>query len=666
MNDQRKHPERIGPYQILGPLGKGAMGQVYKAVQPSLNRIVALKVLPLEFLRDEERVERFNREAQAVALLNHPNVVQIIDKDRDGDILYFVMEYVPGASLDSVLRRRRLSLQETLTVFKGICHGLEAAHRQTIIHRDLNPRNVLVSDDLRLVKLADFGISRVENISREMGTLSTREVSFGTLHYMAPEQATDMSDLDHRADIYSAGVVLYEMLTGRVPVGRFSLPSQLNSESPPELDPIVLKCLSTDPADRYSTVSQLLEAVGTAEDHLRLGLVNELRGISRSTSKIFRKSTQSLNKSRKIKIAVVAVLALLVVAVTAGILLRRGRGGPDGTDPAPPIEMAASGPIIEAQLAPRYETGASEPAELGGDLEQVEIPLEDGEEAEPTDEGPGTPVQTPPVKTTPPPTPTRAPPSQSEPVPAGPTAEAESDLQVAKDKFAAGLPDPALTDLETFYEEYPESPLLPQAYMLKATILESEGRLEESKAALVEVESRFSADPVAADAQWRLARLTLKGDDRDREIAARTILAKLVASHPDSKWAPLALVEKAEIEIDRRLQSSDPQLGEQVPAALLTYRELTDHYPSHRASEEALWELARMYEDLKRFELAAQAYADLGARFPTTDYDAWWEAGQTFEKKLDDDARAVDAYRRVPDGSNRHGAAQKRLKKLAG
>ncbi|NNF69929.1 MAG: serine/threonine protein kinase, partial [Acidimicrobiia bacterium] len=257
------------------------MGQVYKAVQPSLNRLVAIKVLPAEFLEDEARVERFEREAQAVALLNHPNVVQIIDKDREEDLLYFVMEYVPGTSLDAIMSQRRLSLHEVFRVAKGICRGLEAAHRQNIVHRDLNPRNVLVSEDLSVIKLADFGISRVEEISRQQGTLSTSEVSLGSLHYMAPEQATNVVEADHRADIYSLGVTLYEMLTGRVPVGRFSLPSQINNEVPSDVDPLVLKCLEVDPADRFSTVSQVLGDLNRLEDRLKLGLVRELKGICR-------------------------------------------------------------------------------------------------------------------------------------------------------------------------------------------------------------------------------------------------------------------------------------------------------------------------------------------------------------------------------------------------
>ena len=126
-------PKQIGPYEILGPLGKGGMGAVYKAMQPSLNRIVAIKVLPADFAKDPDSVARFHREAQTVAMLSHPNIVQIIDKGEDQGILYFAMEYVEGTSLDVVLRQRRLSLQEVVQIIKQIGRGLGAAHRAGLV-----------------------------------------------------------------------------------------------------------------------------------------------------------------------------------------------------------------------------------------------------------------------------------------------------------------------------------------------------------------------------------------------------------------------------------------------------------------------------------------------------------------------------------------------------
>ena len=150
-------PKKIGPYEIIEQLGRGGMAVVYRAVQTTLNRTVAVKVLP-ENITDVGWIERFHRETQAVAMLNHPNIVQVIDKGEADGRLYFAMEYVPGASLDQVMDERRLSLLEALRIFKEVCNGLEYAHQHKIIHRDLNPRNVLISKDLSKVKLADFGV----------------------------------------------------------------------------------------------------------------------------------------------------------------------------------------------------------------------------------------------------------------------------------------------------------------------------------------------------------------------------------------------------------------------------------------------------------------------------------------------------------------------------
>jgi serine/threonine-protein kinase len=314
-SEPAKHPTQIGQYQILSALDKGAVGQVYKATQPAGKRTVVVRVLPDRLAAG---ADDFDRELEKVARLDHANVVHLLEDGRDGDTRFLVSEYVPGSTLEAVLRKRRLSLQEAFGVFRHLCHGLEAAHRQGVVHRHLNPRNVLVSGDLRVVKIADFGLGRTESLSRDLGTLATAEASMGSLQYMAPEQARDLSAADARSDIYSAGAVLYEMLTGKVPLGRFGLPSQVASEVPPETDAIVLKCLASDPKERYGTVSQLLQALAGLEDRLRLGLVTELRGLTRSTSDIFRAG------GRRTLILVVAGLTVLLVALVAFFYLGAG------------------------------------------------------------------------------------------------------------------------------------------------------------------------------------------------------------------------------------------------------------------------------------------------------------------------------------------------------
>ena len=499
------YPRSIGQYEIVGRIGKGAMGQVFKAVQPSLNRVVAVKVLPPEMSKDPERIERFNREAQAVAMLNHPNVVHIIDKDQDGDLLFFVMEYVPGSSLDAVLRQRRLSLPETLKVFRGICRGLDAAHKQGITHRDLNPRNILVSEDLSTVKVADFGISRVQAISLLEGTLSTSALSLGTLHYMAPEQARDMTAVDQRSDIYSSGVVLYEMLTGRLPVGRFSLPSQLNSEVPPEIDPIVLKCLATNPEDRYPSVASLLTEVSRLEDHLRLGLVDELRGISRSTTKMFTRSTRSVARNRGVQIALGALLVLAIVGGGAYFVLR-GRGEAPAAPPAAetpaPAAAEPSAPSQGAQEAPAATAEQSEPA----------APV--AEESAP----PAAPAA--PTPTAKPAAPAKAPAAKPEPPPSRPAAPAVDpavqELQQAREQVAAHQSEAALATLGSLIERHPTSPATVDAYLLTGEIQEGAHQPAKAIATYQALRGRFPKDPRTAEGSFRLGKLELASGDKDR------------------------------------------------------------------------------------------------------------------------------------------------------
>jgi serine/threonine-protein kinase len=343
-------PRTLGPYTITGPLGKGGDGRLLGAIERSRNRVVAIELLPPDLVRDAARLERFERQAEAVAQLDDPHLVRILDRRRDGDLVYLVMEYVPGSSLDEVLARRRLSLPEALRVFKAVCRGLAAAHEKGITHGALGPRQILVTDDLSAVKLAPFGISRDEPAALTEGTVSTSHLSLAALHYLAPEQVGRADATDRRSDVYSAGAVLYEMLTGRLPVGRFGLPSHLNGEVPPELDPLVLKCLAGNPGERYPTVAGLLADLDRLEDQLRLGLADELRGISRSTTRMLTRS-RSVASRRGLQLAVGVALVLALAAAGACFLLA-GRGGEPAAVP-PGEEVAAPPATAEAPAAVR-------------------------------------------------------------------------------------------------------------------------------------------------------------------------------------------------------------------------------------------------------------------------------------------------------------------------
>ncbi len=238
-------PERtLGHYRLLDQIGQGGMAVVYKGVQSSLNREVAIKVLPEHFAQAPEMVSRFDREAAVAAQLKHPSIVQVIDRGKEGSTLYIVMEYVEGESLDKIIERGPLPLEDVIDYCVQICEALQYAHEKGVIHRDLKPANILIDKDSGRAKIADFGIATLQSDTVESLTLTLDTRSLGTLHYMSPEQQLDAHNVTHHTDIYAFGVMLYEMLTGRVPIGHFKLPSLVRSDIPIAVDGIVSRCMA--------------------------------------------------------------------------------------------------------------------------------------------------------------------------------------------------------------------------------------------------------------------------------------------------------------------------------------------------------------------------------------------------------------------------------------
>jgi len=207
------------------------MGAVYKARQPKLDRHVALKILPPEVGKDPAFAERFMREARALAMLNHASIVAVYDFGEADGLYYFVMEYVDGANLRQTIETGGLTPPEALAIVPQICDALQFAHDEGVVHRDIKPENILI-DKRGRVKIADFGLAKLlgvdadDSAAEKAFTLTGTHQVMGTLHYMAPEQMQGSSAVDHRADIYSLGVVFYEMLTGELPIGRFEPPSK--------------------------------------------------------------------------------------------------------------------------------------------------------------------------------------------------------------------------------------------------------------------------------------------------------------------------------------------------------------------------------------------------------------------------------------------------------
>jgi len=247
--------------EILECLGRGGMGVVYKARQPRLNRIVALKILAQEKDRDGQFVERFTREAQALARLNHPNIVTVHDFGEAGGHCYLVMEYVDGLNLRQLLLNSKVAPDQALTIVPKFCEALQYAHEQGIVHRDIKPENILLDKQGR-VKIADFGIAKMLGVEAGQQALTGAKDVVGTPHYMAPEQLEKPLTVDHRADIYSLGVVFYEMLTGELPLGKFAPPSK-KVQIDVRLDEVVLHTLEKEPARRYQQANQLKTDVET-------------------------------------------------------------------------------------------------------------------------------------------------------------------------------------------------------------------------------------------------------------------------------------------------------------------------------------------------------------------------------------------------------------------
>ncbi len=260
--------------EILGLLGHGGMGAVYKARQKKLDRLVALKIIRPEAAADPAFAERFNREARTLARLSHPHIVAVhdfgevaADDGRTGagstPVFYFLMEYVDGANLRQLMDGRRLPSNQALAIVPQVCEALQFAHDEGVVHRDIKPENILIDTKGR-VKIADFGLAKLVAGSADDFTLTGTHQVMGTPRYMAPEQMEGSHAVDHRADIYSLGVVFYEMLTGQVPAGHFDPPSK-KADSDPKLAAIVLRAMAREPERRFQQASHLGSEIARAK-----------------------------------------------------------------------------------------------------------------------------------------------------------------------------------------------------------------------------------------------------------------------------------------------------------------------------------------------------------------------------------------------------------------
>jgi serine/threonine protein kinase len=275
---------RVGPYEILAPIGAGGMGEVYKARDTRLARIVAIKVLPADQVTDLERKRRFVQEAKAASALNHPSIVTVHDIGSDGGTDYLVMEWVDGRTLAELIAANQLKLADVLKYAAQAADALAKAHSAGIIHRDLKPGNIMVSGD-GLVKVLDFGLAKLtapmvttDDVTCTMAATEDGTI-LGTIAYMSPEQAEGKM-LDARSDIFSFGAVLYEMIARRRAFQGDSKIATLwailhmdpaPSNAPPEIERIVARCLRKDPGRRFQSMADLRVALIEAREESATG-----------------------------------------------------------------------------------------------------------------------------------------------------------------------------------------------------------------------------------------------------------------------------------------------------------------------------------------------------------------------------------------------------------
>jgi hypothetical protein len=351
---------RLGPYEILAPLGAGGMGEVYRARDTRLGRDVALKILPPEFLLERDRLARFEQEARAASALNHPNIVTVYEIGREGDTPFIALELVEGQTLRRIAAQGPLAIPKVLALMVPVADGLARAHRAGIIHRDLKPENVIVSKD-GIVKLLDFGLAKLVDASTgeasEIPTADSIETQtgmlMGTVTYMSPEQASGQP-LDFRSDQFSYGSILYELLTGTkaffrnttaetlsaiireepVPIG------QLRAETPAPLRWIVERCLAKDPEQRYAATRDLARELATVRDR-----ISEVWGSAEATG---RKSTAP----RRLSLARRALLLLSLAALAVWVGTFAFRAAPDKSAPSFKRLTFRRGTVAHARFDP--------------------------------------------------------------------------------------------------------------------------------------------------------------------------------------------------------------------------------------------------------------------------------------------------------------------------
>ena len=713
----------VSHYRVIEQIGAGGMGVVYRAEDTRLGRPLVLKFLPPAASRDPMALERFQREARTASALNHPGICTVYDMGEFEGQRYIAMEYLEGQPLDRFIGGKPVAVPTLIDLAVQITDAIELAHTEGILHRDIKPANIFITRRGQ-AKVLDFGLAKLAAGDSEASgldataqtlaahVLTTVGVAVGTVAYMSPEQARG-EELDTRSDLFSLGVVLHEMATGRQafagPTAAVVFDAILNRTPPPivsvnpevpfELERIVDKAIEKDRMLRYQHAADLKSDLARLKrdresGRVSIGGLSESRtgvrpaanGLDGSVSEVIGAAPADVpalaSSDAVISATMVSAAAepaatqssakqsntLTIAAAVVGVLAVGG--GVIGyvlTRPAVPRQAPVSQPATATAAAPAVAVPAvAEPkpapaAETGS--RAIATPPESTAVPAPAKPTPAVTVRTAPAPpsvaaagTTPPAA--AAPRSAAEPDPVGKAVEA------ALPAIENGQFDAALTDLQSALGKRPTSPNAAHARLLIARIYDRQGRTDAALAAYADLRTTYPRDDASADALLRMADLVQQTKRPDRTRVARSYLDDIVANFSTTNAAPQALAQRAVIEDRENAKVTDPVLHRVVPAALVSYRQLTESYPQSAQAEAAFIRLARYYDDMKRYDLQVQALIALGSSFPKTRHDAWWEAGELFERRMRDAARAKDAYSRVPTTSRRYRDAQKKLSEL--
>jgi outer membrane protein assembly factor BamD (BamD/ComL family) len=723
----------ISHYRVIEQIGAGGMGVVYRAEDTRLGRPLVLKFLPPALSRDPMALERFEREARTASSMNHPGICTVYDIGEFEGQRYIAMEHLEGQPLDRFIGGKPVALSALLDLAVQITDAIELAHTEGILHRDLKPANIFITKrgqakvlDFGLAKLAagDAGASALDATAQTLAAhvLTTVGVAVGTVAYMSPEQARG-EDLDTRSDLFSLGVVLHEMATGRQafsgPTAAVVFDAILNRTPPPivsvnpevpfELERIIDKAIEKDRMLRYQHAADLKSDLARLKRDRESGRVS-IGGLSESRSGIRPAAAAGSGVVSEV-VGAVSASAAAPAATSSGAVIP----APVPTAAAQPVQAeskasksnttavaaAVVGVLLVGGAAVAYvltrptiepQAAVSQPAAAAPATPEAVAPPVAEQKPAPVP----TPVPTPvpnPVAVAPPQAPAplavaKPAPSAAVRAPAAPTSVAatrtpppvaantpvtrpavETDpvaraVETALPAMGSGQFDAALTSLQSALGERPTSPNAAQARLLIARIYDRQGRTDAAMAAYSDLRATYPKNPASADALLRMAELVQQTRRPDRTKVARSYLDEIVANFSNTNVAPQALAQRAVLEERENLKVTDPVLQRAVPAALVSYRQLTEAYPQSAPAEAAFIRLARFYDDIKRYDLQAQALTALGSHFPKTRHDAWWEAGEVFERRLRDVAKAKDAYSRVPTTSRRYRDAQKKLSEL--